>query len=121
MTDNSNLNYIKEMEKNSKIFEEKMNKFKKYKNSSIYNEPEDYHVEEELDTKYSSNKNPKNLEEKPYEEYNYDYNKKNNPSNNKNKNRDKYDYYEEENILDYDYDYDNKNKNKIILKRIKLV
>ena len=74
---NDNLNYIKEMEKNSKIFEEKMNKFKKYKNSSIYNEPEDYQIEEDLDTnKYPSNKKSKNLEEKSYDEYNYDYNKK---------------------------------------------
>ena len=40
MKNNDNQIYFKEMEKNSKIFEEKLNKFKKYQASSVYNRDE---------------------------------------------------------------------------------
>ena len=105
------------MEKNSKLFEEKMNKFKKYQKSSIYNEPDNYLEEEEYETnKYSTKKKLHNLEDKDNsneEENNYGYYKNkeinsNNPSKNlksKYRNRD----YEDENILDYDYEYENPN------------
>ena len=47
-------NYLKEMEKNSKIFEEKLNKFRK---SSLYNDDNDYQDKPELDIYNYSSKN----------------------------------------------------------------
>ena len=120
MNDNSHQKYINEMEKNSKLFEEKMNKFKKYQKSSIYNEPDNYLEEEDYKTnKYSTKKKFHKLEDKENsdeEENNYGYYKNkeinsNNPSKNlksKYRNRD----YEDENILDYDYEYENPNKSQ---------
>ena len=66
MNDNSNQKYLNEMERNSKLFEEKMNKFKKYQKSSIYNEPDDEYLDEDEDfnnNKYSVKKRTKNYKE----------------------------------------------------------
>ena len=39
--------YINEMEKNAKLFEEKLNKFKKYQTSEAYTQQDDYEEKEE--------------------------------------------------------------------------
>ena len=106
MKNNSNQKYIKEMEKNSKIFEEKLNKFKKYQDSSVYNEDDndDYEEISEIDlNKFSQKKAPLNtdINERPFK----DKSLKNNP-----RYKEKYGYnIEEEDDFNY---YDNKRKEK---------
>ena len=118
--DNSNANYIKEMERNSKLFEEKMNKFKKYQKSSIYNDLDDDYNDDEkdLDKNKFKSKRPLNLGDKENSEeddYNYQNLKIKDSNPKKPISDEKYDYYkdeEEANDIDYDdYDYGNK-KNK---------
>ena len=118
MNDNSHQKYINEMEKNSKLFEEKMNKFKKYQKSSIYNEPDNFLEEEDFETnKYTTIKKLHKLENKEdsdEEGNNYGLYKSkeiisNNPSKNLKSKYRKRDF-EDENILDYNYEYENPNK-----------
>ena len=107
----SHQKYISEMEKNSKLFEEKMSKFKKYQKSSIYNEQYNYceYDDEDFQTnKYSTKNKLHKIENKE----NFDEEGNNNESieskdfsnnlsnNNKNKYRNK--DYECDNIIDYD-------------------
>ena len=102
MKNNSN-QYIKEMEKNSKIFEEKLNKFKKYQASLVYNDDDndDYEEISEIDlNKFSQKKAPlkTDINERPFK----DKSLKNNP-----RYKEKYDYNIEEDDFKY---YDNKRK-----------
>ena len=107
----SHQKYISEMEKNSKLFEEKMSKFKKYQKSSIYNEQYNYceYDDEDFQTnKYSTKNKLHKIENKE----NFDEEGNNNESieskdfsnnlskNNKNKYRNK--DYECDNIIDYE-------------------
>ena len=113
----SHQKYINEMEKNSKLFEEKMSKFKKYQKSSIYNEQYNYceYDDEDFQTnKYSTKNKLHKIENKE----NFDEEGNNNESieskdfsnnlskTNKNKYRNR----------DYEYDnnigYDNCNKSQ---------
>ena len=107
MNDDRNQKYIKEMEKNSKIFEEKMNKFKKYQKSSVYNELDD-DLEGDYDydaNKYSVKKRLQDTDNKDNsdEKYSYGMHKNNEPNTNnslkskyKKRDEDKYDEYNEE-------------------------
>ena len=120
-----NQKYIKEMEKNSKIFEEKMNKFKKYKKSLMYNELDDDYEEDYYgldENKYSAAKRLQDIEDKenPEDKYNYDVQKNDelSPNNSmkkkiKKREEDNYNDFMEDNILDLDDDYGN-NKNYYI-------
>ena len=110
----SHQKYINEMEKNSKLFDEKMSKFKKYTKSSIYNEQYNYceYDDEDFQTnKYSTknklhkieNKENFNEEGNNYESIeskDFSNNLSKNNKNNKNKYRNK--DYEYDNIIDYD-------------------
>ena len=104
MNDNSNEQYIKEMEKNSKLFEEKM--YKLYQNNSTNNDQndDDFDIDKFSFKRISVNyDNKKNSFDEEY--------KRNKIKNNRKKTPDeKYNYYKEENIIDFDVDYENENQ-----------
>ena len=104
MNDNSNEQYIKEMEKNSKLFEEKM--YKLYQNNSTNNDQndDDFDIDKysfkRISVNYDTKKNP----------FDEDYKITKIKNNRKKTPDEKYNYYKDENIIDFDIDYENENQ-----------
>ena len=101
-----NLQYINELEKNDKLFEEKLNKFKKYQSSEIYTQQDDLEEDEDYYmNKRSSQKRPLNQEQSENSD-DEDYSKY---SKNKNKSTSSKKFKKENS---YNFNYNKKEKNK---------
>ncbi len=119
--------YINEMEKNSKLFEEKLNKFKKYQTSEAYTqqsefeekESEDFHQINRFSKKMPLNQEKsENSEEEYYSKSPKNKNKNSIPSSKKITKKNIYsnkdDYYEEDEIENKNYNQKRKNFNSLI-------